>query len=274
MDPLIGGALISGASSLLGGLFGKSSQEKANRENIKLQREFAQNGIQWKVADAKAAGLHPLAALGAQTASFSPSIVGDTSFGTGVAQAGQDLGRAIQSTRTQDQRVGAYEKTVQDLTLQRMGLENTLLASQISKANQPATGPAMPSAAQRWLVDGQGQTSLPASPVIPVERGALVSDQPLQRTNADPSFPSREPGALTDVGFARMSSGGYSPVPSADVKQRIEDDFFNQLQWNIRNKVLPTFGYNESPPGVELPRGKKWRYDPFRDGYFPMDVPY
>ena len=48
-------------------------QKEMNAKNAALQREFAQSGIQWKVADAKKAGLHPLAALGAQTASASPS---------------------------------------------------------------------------------------------------------------------------------------------------------------------------------------------------------
>ena len=33
------------------------------------QREFAKHGIQWRVDDAKAAGIHPLAALGSPTRS-------------------------------------------------------------------------------------------------------------------------------------------------------------------------------------------------------------
>lgn len=46
---------------------------KSNTEaNIQQQREFAQKGIRWRVSDAKKAGIHPLFALGANTASFSP----------------------------------------------------------------------------------------------------------------------------------------------------------------------------------------------------------
>lgn len=37
------------------------------RENIRLQKEFAQNSRQWAVEDAKKAGLHPLYALGGGT---------------------------------------------------------------------------------------------------------------------------------------------------------------------------------------------------------------
>lgn len=51
-------------------------QREINAENLKYQKEFAQHGISWRVDDARQAGLHPLAALGAQVTSFSPSFVG------------------------------------------------------------------------------------------------------------------------------------------------------------------------------------------------------
>jgi len=268
------GELISAGTSLLGGLFGKKSSEKANAQNIAAQREFAQNGIQWKVADAKAAGLHPLAALGAQTASFSPSFVGDTSFGTGVANAGQDISRAIQSTRTSGQKLDAYTKTVQDLTLQRMGLENTLLSSQIAKANQPATPPSMPSANQRWLLDGQGETSIAAqsAPVIPVQRGPLISDQPLQRTVSDPLRSNSEPGAINDVGYAQTGTG-FAPVMSGDVKDRLEEDWFGTTGWNIRNRLMPliTKGALEKGAPFKAPAGKKWWFNPLKAEYYLVD---
>src|SRR5690554_6285377 len=65
------------ASAVVSGLFNRRaarqsarSVESANEANIALQREslefqrqMAQHGIQWKVADAANAGLHPLYAL-------------------------------------------------------------------------------------------------------------------------------------------------------------------------------------------------------------------
>lgn len=66
-------ALIQAGGSLLGGLIGKKSQEDANAQNAAKQEEFAKHGIQWRVEDAKRAGLHPLYALGGSGASFSPS---------------------------------------------------------------------------------------------------------------------------------------------------------------------------------------------------------
>lgn len=76
---------------------------KTAHEQMDAQREFAQHGIRWKVEDAKAAGLHPLAAMGASGASFSPVMVGDT-YGPAMAQAGQDISRAVEATRTQPER--------------------------------------------------------------------------------------------------------------------------------------------------------------------------
>ncbi|AXH77176.1 MAG: DNA pilot protein [Microviridae sp.] len=50
--------------------------QRANLENarkqIEYQKEYAQNGIQWRVADAKKAGIHPLYALGANTPTYTP----------------------------------------------------------------------------------------------------------------------------------------------------------------------------------------------------------
>lgn len=118
------GELIKAGGSLLGGLFGKKSTDKANEQNIKLQREFAQNGVQWKVADARKAGISPLAALGASTASFSPSVVGDTGMANSLSDMGQDIGRAVNATATNDTRNAAMQATLAQETLKGLRLDN------------------------------------------------------------------------------------------------------------------------------------------------------
>jgi hypothetical protein len=75
------------------------SSNLAARRNAALQREFAQNSLQWKAADAKAAGLHPLAALGASGYSASPVYVGHDFGGVG-----QDLSRAAAAGATTEER--------------------------------------------------------------------------------------------------------------------------------------------------------------------------
>lgn len=140
--PLIGGALIGAAGSLLGGIFSDRSSRRAaddvnrqQRESVSesnaLQREFAQSGIRWRVEDAKAAGLHPLYAIGANVPTYSPTIGAFTApdrsgLGRGLAEAGQHLGRAVQAQQS------PAERTAQMLSLglQRAQLEREVALTQ------------------------------------------------------------------------------------------------------------------------------------------------
>lgn len=179
------GSLISAGANLIGGLFGSNNEDEnrfasevaqnkniafareTNEQNIAaserinaatladkeldraLQKEFAQSGIRWRLADAKAAGVHPLYALGGAGATYSPSAISldvpraqapqveayrsrDT-LGPALAAAGQDVGRAMMATYTQGQRDEAFEQSVRDVTLQNYTLRNELLMSQIAK---------------------------------------------------------------------------------------------------------------------------------------------
>lgn len=246
-------ALISAGANIVGGFLGKQSAEKNAERNIKLQKDFAQQGIRWKVADAKAAGIHPLAALGAQTTSFSPISVGNP-LGEGLASAGQDISRAVNATRTAPERADAYTKTVQDLNVRRMGLENELLASQIAKINQAGIPPAMPSEAARHMLEGQGNSP-------------LVENTPLSRVTPSPGAGSQEPGSIVETGFSRTPSG-FAPVMSKDVKERLEEDFIGSMLWNVRNRLSPTIGGPDSyhPPATN-PEGTYWIYSPSRQEY-------
>lgn len=143
MLPLIGAGIAAGAN-LAGGYMSSQAAKENAQNNMYMQLAFARHGLKWKVQDAKEAGIHPLYALGASTSSYSPVSVGDTSLGSGLAAAGQDIGRALMATRSSGERGSAYNDVVQKLTLTRMGLENDLLASKIRVANQAGSPPAMP----------------------------------------------------------------------------------------------------------------------------------
>lgn len=131
-------SILGALGSIAGAAVGLSNASKQS----KLQEKFAKRAIQWKVADAKAAGIHPLYALGAQTTSYSPVSVGDVS--SGLSNAGQDISRAVEAARSPEDRVNTYQRTVEALTLKRMSLENDLLASKIRTINQPGTPPGTP----------------------------------------------------------------------------------------------------------------------------------
>lgn len=82
----VAGGVIGGIAGAIGG------KSKFDRANYEAQKEFAKKGIRWRVGDAKAAGVHPLYALGAQTAGYSPTaVIGDSRY----ADAGQAVGNAV-----------------------------------------------------------------------------------------------------------------------------------------------------------------------------------
>lgn len=126
LDPVVTGSLIGAGANLLGGLFGSSSNRSMMRDQLRYQREFAQHGIRWRVEDAKAAGLHPLYAMGAQVTPYSPTLIPD-SVGPALAEAGQNIGRAVAATQTAEERMMTQltlEKARKDLaeTDARIGL--------------------------------------------------------------------------------------------------------------------------------------------------------
>lgn len=153
------GDLISAGAKIVGGFLGNDAAKEANKaaeanalRNIQLQKDFAQHGIRWKVDDARAAGIHPLYALGANTVSFSPVSVGqvaETSLASSLASAGQDIGGAINRTRTAPERIEA--KIATKLQLEGLALDNDIKratwASAVQRLQQnsnppiPAIGP-------------------------------------------------------------------------------------------------------------------------------------
>lgn len=131
MNPITTGALIGAGGNLLGGLMGSSDAAK----NRAMQKEFAKNGIRWRVEDAKAAGLHPLYALGANLPSYSPV---QSEAPAQLAEMGQNIGRAVQATQTAKER----ERTQLELDLLRSQVDESkerIAASMAARNAQAAT---------------------------------------------------------------------------------------------------------------------------------------
>lgn len=251
-------ALIGAGASIIGGLINKSSADDSRRQQEAhslrqeaLQREFAQSGIQWRVEDAKKAGIHPIYALGSSGASYSPvsaNFQADTSLGSALAQAGQDISGAMQKTQTAGGRIDAFTSAAQKLQLERGTLENeilkTELASKTARLNQ-SNGPPMPGSA--YLIPGQTQSG-------------VIQEQPMQRVTPG-AIPHQEPGATTDAGHLR-TSGGLFPVPSKDAKEKIEDNWYQETAHFIRNNMLPMISPAFNDPPHKPDPGKAWVYDP------------
>lgn len=226
-----------------------------NEKNERLQREFAQHGLRWKVEDAKAAGLHPLYALGGQGATFSPLTAiadqGTPSPTLDLAGLSQNITGAMARTST------GQEKQMQQLQLQSMQLDvegktidNQMRATQL---RQLQTGPNFPGSDN--FIPGQGNSGMKINPA--------------ERTQSAPGRPAQEKGWVPDVGYARTDTG-LTPVPSKDVKERIEDQLVPESMWAARNYILPNIGKGEKPPKSMLPKGyNDWYWDPSRQEFRP-----
>lgn len=198
----IGGALggIAGAvGNVVGGVLGNKSAENTAQMNYAAQKEFAQNGIRWKVADAKAAGIHPLAALGVNNASFSPSFTaGDYSW---LGDAGQNVGRAIESKATRAEReLGqAMQAETHAEQIRGLRLENDIRAQTLLQMKLDS-------------LDAVKRTGRP--PSMPGVDNTVLTGQ------GDSKY--LEPD-IKKYGFVRTPDGGRELVPSSDYAGLYED---------------------------------------------------
>lgn len=265
-DAALGGILggLGQAAGGIGGLFGGSkgtdwTSIQLMREQQQMQKEFAQNGIRWKVADAKAAGLHPLAAIGAAGASYSPvSYAGSTSgggsdLGQSLKDMGQGLGRAVASTQTKEERVAsAFELTRQRQEIERGDLINAKLASDLA-LQQSQLGPGMPS-----------NMANPAHSIASA-KGYIVKDAEVTATG-DPGKTAAPPGGVPLATEYSDPYGGRTPLPQKDVNI----DEFSSPGWGsyfYTNRLLPmvdqALGRDSpaAPPKSSLPPGAvSWHF--------------
>jgi len=94
----------------------------------------------------------------------------------------------------------------------------------------------------------------------PTNPAVQAEDVPLERTGAGDPFESYD--AISDVGWARTNTG-LVVVPSKDVKERIEDDIFQQAGWLVRNRILPDLALvpQPQPPNIEVGSDPgQWQY--------------
>ena len=123
------GTAIGAGIGAIGGIASGAMAEFANRaqseEDYERQKEFAQNSIQWRVADAKKAGINPLAALGSVgTGSYTPSYTSG-----GMAESVASSTQSIQQGFSQYAQMELMKQN-----LERGRLENELLKEENKQA--------------------------------------------------------------------------------------------------------------------------------------------
>lgn len=223
LDGALGGA-IGAVGSLIGGGV-SASQSKANsRLNYEAQKEFAQNGIRWRVEDAKRAGIHPLYALGANTASFSPvqGYGGDFGVSDAFANFGQGIDRAVQAkmTRQERDREDARQEMQDVFTLARFQADQRyqdaqvrLIDSEIAR-NRIASMVSLKYAARI--------PPMPGSPTLLSGQGDALPVGTKEAPYWDNSIPQ--------MGFSHDASGKLIDIiPSDPYAQRTEDKLI--VEW-------------------------------------------
>lgn len=278
----IGGA-IGGALGLIGSSQSQANAAKLNQLNYEHQKEFAQNGIRWRVADAKAAGLHPLAALGAQGASYSPSaVIGDSPDFSFLKDMGQGIDRAMDAKATQRERAEKEEKSnalfneeLKGKQLQNQETETRIQQMKWDMAMDAARNaersartqqqvPPMPSLAPDGsLMPGQSNATSP---------GDIIDAKPPEVTLNAPGRPNVEAAAINELAFSRTGDGGYVPVMSTDAKNRLEEDIVGTYGWNMRNRAGAWFDLDGvKPPKSWLPPGAiDFSYSFDRGAWYPV----
>lgn len=249
---LAAAAIIAAAAGVYAARQQRHAIRDANNANAAQQDAFAKHGVQWKVQDARRAGIAPEYALGASTISPSPTHTPDTSSSM-IADAGQNISRAALASATQPDR--DMTKALQAETLRGMKLDNQIKETQgLSQTGFPQN-PAFPH---------------PNGNVIPGQGNSPVKDVQLERTGMSRSSPYSEGGSIPSVGWAKTADGGLRPVPSTDIKNRIEDQIIPETAWAAQHLMAPNVGKGPKPPEDALPKGASdWRWSVSRQAWYP-----
>lgn len=213
LSAIPGAGLLMAGANLLGGLISGNKVSQQAKGNVGFQKQFAQQGIRWKVEDAKAAGLHPLYAIGANTPAFSP-VYREDAVGPALSEAGQSLGRAIQAQQT------PQEKLVTMLTLEkaRKELEESdarirLIDAEIANmkgARNASQG--LPPADSEPIVEGQVSSH-------PLQGKVIVKPSEVSSGSGVPGLQAGVPDGFRKYA---MPGGWQMLLPSQDASESLE----------------------------------------------------
>lgn len=263
---------ISGGLNVIGNLAGSyltgRSNDRATEANAAIQRELAQNGISWRVADAKKAGINPLAALGASIPSGSPVAVGQDFGDLGLGNLGQDISRAMTAKMTPEQR------EIHELNKQM--LQAQIEGQRLDNASKATTPPPLPSAD---FTNPSGKID-PTVEVIPTQVNA--SRQPGVESGIKPMYQY----VIDDENVLRTM-----PTSSlSDVMESHTPSYIYEMQKNLRmlfNSYNAAIGSPERQEKIKRkyatylsgirPKHDNWpkyeyRYDIRKQGWIPSRV--
>lgn len=290
-----GGLIAAAIIGAAGGYFASQQSPSAaghkdQAKNRDLQKRFAQKGVQWRVKDAKKAGIHPLAALGANTISYQPQSVfggGDNTDWASIAgDFGQNISRAMSKIQTwQEREAGNVQQELEAENLKQAKLATKGMELEYQqKVNEAAMPPMGNSPAANAL-------------------GVVGQDQGLVKSGISPNTPGSPPGVQFQPSQVILSQkpgleAGIQPLqsvyinkdgtaylaPNQQASEAMENDKFTELKYFVGNVVDYGKGWaaytrpdrkesrslleqlRRARPAV-VPEGKEWRYNPYKGAF-------
>lgn len=245
--------------NFIGGLMNMNNQNKLAQRQEDMQRDFAQNSIQWRVNDAKKAGIHPLAALGSQGISYNPSYVGGDNFGGSQASISYTPERKV------DEKTQAYNDKVNELNLRmqeantREAEANATLAERSLISNPKNVG---------GILFGAAQT-----------KGSLINQTGVGHSASPTSMPGQasvNPYGVADVNnavnFTKNMDGSVSLMPSQDIQDLVSESPLERGRWWLSQYATDSklrSGIVDSlvGKGKDIPKGYVLRANPFTLNY-------
>ncbi len=182
-------AVIAAGASIVGGLISKSSGASSgwSKQVYADQKVREDSQFQRAVVDAKAAGLHPLFALGS-SANYSPSgsyAQTGSAAGEGIARAGEHIAAGMRQAKAGErtEKLDAVSAEIHNLRIQKMGREIALDDAELMKRASD-----LRMAETRNLYWGDGGTGLSSGGLetrtypYGVKQGPPLEERPLTAT--------------------------------------------------------------------------------------------
>lgn len=154
------GSIVNSIGGLIGGHYDREFARAQSEADRAFQREVFQNQYQWKAADAKKAGLHPLAVIGGGSYSASPSSQpSSSSMASVLGKLGEGIGDAVTAYMNKDEI--AEQKAKEEAEWNK---KMELLGAQIDEIRARTSSYSVPMASGRETISGQTDAN-PAKPL-------------------------------------------------------------------------------------------------------------
>lgn len=262
-------AAIGALGSIAGGFLGNavSSKNQANRDryNVQQQERFAKNSIQWRVEDAKKAGLHPLAALGAQGSAYQPVLdtSNDGGLGASVSQAADYISQGMANSKTD-----TVTKQAQGLELKRMELENKKLEAEIASMGQSPYG---------LLGNGnaKGGSNLPG--IKQARKGADFLQNANEIITLTPEKDIQDLVSESTMEYIKWAlNNSHSPAAGQRAQTRLENELRKKgkirsdqvVVWRFVPDSGNEFAIMKRNKAKDLDWKSGWRHPEYNAGYF------